>query len=101
MRSKNVPMSTETAIIVGPQMLFRRGFQIIVNSGMTKTVMNVTKKIGRYGPTIRSCRAACSFGLLPYHRTMKLENQNQNHSSDRANISLPSPQNWSSPMYSL
>ena len=98
MRSKKVPISTEVAIMVGPQMLLRSGFQIIVNRGMTKTVMNVTKKIGRYGPTISSCRAACSLGFLPYQRTMKLENQNQNHSSDRANISLPRPQNWSSPM---
>ena len=98
MRSNNVPINTEAAIIVGPHMLLRRGFHIIVNIGTRKFITNAAMKIGRYGPTIRSSNAACSLGFFPYHRTMKLENQNQNQSSDSANRSLPRPQNWSKPM---
>ena len=55
--------------------------------------MNTRMKTGRYGPTNRRSNTASSLGFAPNQKMMKLENQNQNHRSDKANNSLPSPQN--------
>ena len=56
-------------------MLLRTGFHIITNSGAAKHSTNTEINTGRYGPTISSSSDPSSFGFLPYHSTLKLENQ--------------------------